>query len=53
MRKYLVLVFLGIWIAVVPFLPINCGSTQRIVLLTAGLLVAVLALWSLRQTQEN
>ena len=53
MRTYLLLAFLGIWIAVVPFLPIRCGSTQRLVLLAAGLIVAVIALWSLRETQDK
>lgn len=46
------LAFLGLWIAIVPFLPISCGSTQRLVLLVAGLMVAILALLSLRQTQQ-
>lgn len=50
MRKYLFLLFLGVWTAIVPFLPIHRGSTQTAILIGTGILVAVIALLSLRQT---
>jgi hypothetical protein len=53
MRKYLVIAFLGAWVALVPFLPIRPGSTQKLLLGTLGGLIVVLALWSLRETTEQ
>lgn len=49
MRRYLLLAFLGIWTALVPFV-LYAGSTQTLVLVVTGLLVAALALWSLRDS---
>lgn len=50
MRKHLIIAFLGLWIALVPFLPIQCGSTQTSILLVSGLLVALLAFHTFRTT---
>lgn len=49
MRIYLLIAFLGLWIAVVPFI-FNYGSTQTAVLVVSGLLIALLSIWSLRET---
>lgn len=46
MRKDLFITFLGLWIVVVPLLPISPGSTQTAIVMGSGLLVAVLAFWS-------
>jgi|GEM_PF-2888827 len=53
MRKNLLIAFLGIWIAVIPFLPIQQGSTQTLALTLAGLAVAILALSSLRESARE
>lgn len=51
MRKYLFLAFFGLWVAIFPFLPIACGSTQKAALSVSGLIIAAISFWSLRETQ--
>lgn len=53
MRKYLFVAFLGFWVALVPFLPISCGSTQKAVLSLSGLVIAAISVWSLRESTSS
>jgi len=53
MRINLLIAFLGFWVALIPFLPIQRGSTQTLLLSMAGLAIAVLALWSLRESTSG
>jgi len=53
MRKYLLIAFLGIWTAIFPFLPIQCGSTHTAVLVGTGVIITALAFWSLRESAAS
>ena len=53
MRKDLFIAFLGVWIVVVPFLPISPGSTQTAIFVGSGVLVAVLAFWSFAKARNS
>ena len=53
MRKDLFLAFLGFWVVIVPFLPINRGSTQTAMLVLTGLAIMAIALISLRQSSST
>ncbi|MDA1334534.1 MAG: hypothetical protein O2794_00765 [bacterium] len=50
MRKHLFVAFLGIWVAVLPFLPISYGTTYKSVMIATGLIIAGLSVISLRET---
>lgn len=53
MRKDLFIAFLGVWIAIVPFLPISPGSTQTAIFVGSGALVAALAFWSFAKSRNS
>ncbi|MEK7576848.1 MAG: hypothetical protein AAB482_04115 [Patescibacteria group bacterium] len=53
MRKYLFIAFLGFWVALVPFLPISCGSTQTAILFVSGLVIMIISVWSLRESLSS
>lgn len=52
MRKDLFIAFLGFWVAIVPWLPISAGSTQKFTLMLSGLVIAILALWSFNSSHS-
>jgi hypothetical protein len=53
MRKCLFVAFLGIWVAIVPFLPIQNGSTQTAVLFLSGIIIAAISIWMLRESSPR
>ena len=53
MRKYLLIAFLGLWVALFPFLPIQSGSTQKAAMLVVGLVISAIAIWSLRDSTKK
>lgn len=53
MRKYLLIAFLGLWVALFPLLPIQCGSTQKAAMLVVGLVIFAIAIWSLRDASRQ
>ncbi len=51
MRKDLVLAFLGLWVALTPFL-LSCGSTQTATLVMLGLGILLLSVWSFSKSHQ-